>query len=44
MDDIGSRQAVLWGFSQGAPMSALFAATAGDGLSSQRRSQENVPL
>lgn len=33
MDDIGSRQAVLWGFSEGAPMSALFAATHPDRVS-----------
>src|SRR6266481_59431 len=33
MDDIGSRQAVLWGFSEGSPMSALFAATHPDRVS-----------
>jgi pimeloyl-ACP methyl ester carboxylesterase len=33
MDDIGSRQAVLVGFSEGSPMSALFAATHPDRVS-----------
>jgi class 3 adenylate cyclase/pimeloyl-ACP methyl ester carboxylesterase len=33
MDDIGSRQAVLMGFSEGSPMSALFAATHPDRVS-----------
>jgi pimeloyl-ACP methyl ester carboxylesterase len=33
MDDIGSRQAVLWGFSEGSPMSALFAASHPDRVS-----------
>ncbi len=33
MDDICSRQAVLWGFSEGSPMSALFAASQPDRVS-----------
>jgi class 3 adenylate cyclase len=33
MDDLGSQHAVLWGFSEGSPMSALFAATHPDRVS-----------
>ena len=33
MDDIGSQHAVLWGFSEGSPMSALFAASHPDRVS-----------
>lgn len=33
MDDIGSHRAVLFGFSEGCPMSALFAATYPDRVS-----------